>query len=98
MSQYLVLSISSYTLVHLRDIPTSSGGLSPQVAGKRLFYTADDRRINMDSHLSCASCHLDGGRTSRVWDLTGHGESLHVPLPLGVAGVRSWSRALDRKF
>jgi YVTN family beta-propeller protein len=51
--------------------------LSAQVLlGKRIFYNADDRRMNRDKYLSCASCHQDGGHDGRVMDFTDRGEGL----------------------
>lgn len=44
--------------------------------GKRIFYNADDRRMNKDGYLSCASCHLEGESDERVFDFTHLGEGL----------------------
>ena len=49
--------------------------LSAQVLlGKQIFYNADDRRMNRDRYISCASCHQDGGHDGRVMDFTDRGE------------------------
>lgn len=51
--------------------------LDPEVLlGKQIFYNASDSRMSMDSYISCASCHSDGGHDGRVWDFTGRGEGL----------------------
>ncbi len=52
------------------------------LAGKQLFYDAKDRRLALDSYMSCASCHNDGGHDGRVWDLTGFGEGLRNTINL----------------
>ncbi len=38
--------------------------------GKQLFYDARDPRLALDSYMSCASCHNDGGQDGRTWDFT----------------------------
>jgi len=50
--------------------------------GKRIFYNADDRRMNRDKYISCASCHQDGGHDGRVMDFTDRGEGLRNTIPL----------------
>ena len=50
--------------------------------GKQLFYDAKDTRLALDSYMSCASCHNDGGHDGRVWDLTGFGEGLRNTIAL----------------
>ncbi len=52
------------------------------VLGKQLFYDAKDPRLALDSYMSCASCHNDGGHDGRVWDLTGFGEGLRNTIAL----------------
>jgi large repetitive protein len=52
------------------------------VLGKQLFYDARDPRLSLDSYMSCASCHNDGGHDGRVWDLTGFGEGLRNTIAL----------------
>jgi YVTN family beta-propeller protein len=44
--------------------------------GKQIFYNAADPRMDADSYISCATCHLDGGHDGRVWDFTGRTEGL----------------------
>lgn len=57
--------------------------LPPQVfLGKQIFYNAEDQRMNHDSYLSCASCHLDGGSDGRTWDFTDRGEGLRNTITL----------------
>lgn len=63
--------------------------LSPTLlAGKRIFYNADDGRMNQDGYLSCAGCH-DGGRADgQVWDFTQSGEGLRNTIELvGRSGI-----------
>jgi sugar lactone lactonase YvrE len=55
--------------------------------GKKIFYNAENERMNQDSYMSCATCHLDGDNDGRVWDLTQLGEGLRNTIPLaGRAG------------
>lgn len=68
--------------------------------GKRIFYNADDRRMNRDGYLSCASCHLDGESDGQVWDFTQRGEGLRNTISLvGRAGLGHgrvhWSANFD---
>jgi DNA-binding beta-propeller fold protein YncE/fibronectin type 3 domain-containing protein len=45
--------------------------LSAQVLqGKKIFYNAADPRMSLESYISCAVCHLDGGHDGRVFDFT----------------------------
>jgi hypothetical protein len=73
--------------------------LDPQVlAGQRIFYGANDRRMSLDSYLSCASCHLDGEHDGRTWDFTSRGEGLRNTKALfGMAGEPPlhWSANFD---
>lgn len=68
--------------------------------GKQLFYDAKDTRLALDSYISCAACHNDGGQDGRVWDLTGFGEGLRNTIGLnGHAGTGQgflhWSANFD---
>jgi YVTN family beta-propeller protein len=78
------------------DIPTAATWttvatepLSAAVlTGKRFFYDARDPRISLQSYISCAACHNDGGHDGRTWDFTGMGEGLRNTTDLrGKAGV-----------
>ena len=75
--------------------------LSPQVLlGKQHFYDAFDPRLALQSYISCASCHNDGGQDGRTWDLTGFGEGLRNTITLrghgGMAqGPLHWSANFD---
>lgn len=75
--------------------------LSAQVlAGKRIFWNAEDRRMSGDAYISCASCHLDGGGDARVWDFSQRGEGLRRTIALngrsGMAhGPVHWSANFD---
>ena len=56
--------------------------------GKQFFYDARDPRISLQSYLSCAACHHDGGHDGRTWDFTGIGEGLRNTTDLrGKAGT-----------
>lgn len=88
---------------------TSSEPLSPaELRGKRIFYSAKDvddsdlnpSRMSLDSYLSCAVCHLDGGHDGRTWDFTDRGEGLRNTIDLrGRAGLAHgrlhWSANFD---
>ncbi|QJR12261.1 hypothetical protein DSM104443_03346 [Usitatibacter rugosus] len=50
--------------------------------GKRIFYNADDARMNKDKYISCASCHQDGGQDGRVMDFTDRGEGFRNTVAL----------------
>ncbi|QJR16029.1 Ig-like domain-containing protein [Usitatibacter palustris] len=50
--------------------------------GKRIFYNADDARMNRDKYISCASCHQDGGQDGRVMDFTDRGEGFRNTVAL----------------
>ena len=68
--------------------------------GKQIFYNAEDTRMNRDSYLSCASCHLDGGDDGRIWDFTNRGEGLRNTITLiGRSGMGHgrvhWSANFD---
>jgi YVTN family beta-propeller protein len=74
--------------------------LSAQVLrGKQTFYDARDPRLSLESYVSCASCHNDGGHDGRVWDLTGFGEGLRNTISLrgraGGQGFLHWSNNFD---
>ncbi len=74
--------------------------LAPDVLlGKQLFYDAKDTRLALDSYISCASCHNDGGQDGRTWDLTGFGEGLRNTVSLrgraGGEGFLHWSNNFD---
>ena len=75
--------------------------LTPEILrGKQLFYDARDDRLALDSYMSCASCHNDGGQDGRVWDFTSLGEGLRNTIDLngrgGMAhGILHWSGNFD---
>jgi hypothetical protein len=61
---------------------------SAVLAGQKIFYGAHDRRMGLDSYMSCASCHLDGEHDGRTWDFTSRGEGLRNTKALfGMAGL-----------
>jgi PKD repeat protein len=85
-----ILSSTGSTFQRLAEIVTvASEPLSAQVLqGKRIFYNADDARMNRDKYISCATCHLDNGQDGRVWDFTDRGEGLRNTVELsGRRGV-----------
>ena len=52
------------------------------LAGKQFFYNADDIRINRDTYISCASCHLDQRDDGRNWERSGFGEGMRNTISL----------------
>ncbi|MEO8805497.1 MAG: Ig-like domain-containing protein [Burkholderiaceae bacterium] len=79
-----ILNSTTNTSSKLAEINTvAAEPLTAQVlAGKQLFYNADDRRMNRDKYISCASCHQDGGHDGRVMDFTDRGEGLRKTIAL----------------
>jgi YVTN family beta-propeller protein len=79
-----LLNATSNTAPKVVDIAAVSGeALAANVFnGKRIFYNADDRRMNRDKYISCASCHQDGGHDGRTMDFTDRGEGLRNTIPL----------------
>ncbi|HET7792932.1 MAG TPA: Ig-like domain-containing protein [Rhizobacter sp.] len=79
-----LLNATSNTAPKVVDIAAVSGEALPANVfnGKRIFYNADDRRMNRDKYISCASCHQDGGHDGRVMDFTDRGEGLRNTIPL----------------
>ncbi len=68
--------------------------------GKQVFYNAADVRMNQDSYISCATCHLDGQHDGRNWDFTDRGEGFRNTTTLqGRAGLAHgrvhWSGNFD---
>ncbi|HSI15344.1 MAG TPA: LamG-like jellyroll fold domain-containing protein [Chthoniobacter sp.] len=58
------------------------------LGGKKIFYNADDPRMSAEGYISCATCHLDGGRDGRTWDFTNRGEGFRQTITLlGRAGT-----------
>jgi DNA-binding beta-propeller fold protein YncE len=97
-----ILDATTGTANKLADInAVANETLSAQVlTGKKIFYNADDRRMNRDKYISCASCHQDGGQDGRVMDFTDRGEGLRNSIAL--AGRRGtgqgrvhWSANFD---
>ena len=73
---------------------------STVLTGKQLFYDARDPRLALDSYMSCASCHNQGGEDGRIWDFTGVGEGLRNTITLEgraatVHGFLHWSANFD---
>jgi cytochrome c peroxidase len=67
--------------------------------GKKVFYEASDR-MGMDTYISCATCHVDGGHDGRVFDFTQRGEGLRNTIDLrGRSGMGHghlhWSANFD---
>src|SRR5688500_16960824 len=70
------------------------------LAGKRIFYNAEDTRMSLDSYISCASCHVDGDHDGQVWDFTDRGEGLRNTITLRGQGGQAtaplhWSGNFD---
>jgi YVTN family beta-propeller protein len=82
VSGILASTSNSYTqLANINAIATETLA-SNVLTGKRIFYNADDPRMNRDKYLSCASCHQDGGQDGRVLDFTDRGEGLRNTVAL----------------
>jgi YVTN family beta-propeller protein len=79
-----ILNSTSNGAPKLADVATVSSELLPAnvLQGKQIFYNADDRRMNRDKYLSCASCHQDGSHDGRVMDFTDRGEGLRKTIAL----------------
>jgi YVTN family beta-propeller protein len=97
-----ILNATTNSATKLADVSTvATEPLSAQVLlGKQIFYNADDRRMNRDKYISCASCHQDGGHDGRVMDFTDRGEGLRNTTVLnGRRGVGQgrvhWSANFD---
>ena len=97
-----VTSSNSLAVTEINTIPTVSVEqlTASELNGKQLFYDARDPRLALDSYMSCASCHNDGGQDGRVWDFTGVGEGLRNTITLkGRAamahGFLHWSANFD---
>jgi DNA-binding beta-propeller fold protein YncE len=96
-----IVTSTSYLAPTLGMIPAiSTELLTPTVlTGKKLFYNARDGRMNQDSYLSCASCHLDGGHDGRTWDFSDRGEGFRNTIDLtgraGGQGLLHWSANFD---
>lgn len=59
-----------------------------ELAGKKIFYNAADARMSLNSYISCASCHTDGGHDGMVWDFAARGQGKRSNIPLmGRAGI-----------
>ena len=98
---FLSRSVSAYDVSELLSGGARSSLLGEQVIvstepldaqvllGKKIFYNASSRALNMEGYMSCASCHLDGGHDGRTWDFGGpSGEGLRNTIDLrGRAGV-----------
>lgn len=75
---------STTEVIKLGEIKTISKETMDAIVlkGKKVFYNAEDTRMNKDGYMSCATCHLDGDDDGRVWDLTQLGEGLRNTIPL----------------
>ena len=85
-----ILNSTTNTSTKLAEVAAVAAEPLPAavLAGKQLFYNADDRRMNRDKYISCASCHQDGGSDGRVMDFTDRGEGLRKTIALnGRRGV-----------
>jgi YVTN family beta-propeller protein len=80
----LLHSNEAPTLSRVKSVSTVGEEKLPKqvLRGKRVFYNADDPRMNQDGYISCAVCHFDGGQDGRVWDFTARGEGLRNTITL----------------
>ncbi|MEC8422250.1 MAG: PKD domain-containing protein, partial [Myxococcota bacterium] len=59
-----------------------------ELAGKRIFWDASDKRITRAGYIACSNCHPDGDHDGRTWDFTDRGEGLrNTPSLLGRSGM-----------
>lgn len=79
-----IVKSTQQAVTRLADVSTvSTEPLPAQVlAGKQIFYNANDARMNRDKYISCASCHQDGGHDGRTMDFTDRGEGLRNTVTL----------------
>ena len=92
--QSTITTVATYNAVAVEKLATNV------LVGKQFFYDAKDPRLALDSYISCAGCHNDGGQDGRIWDLTGFGEGLRNTIGLnGHAGMSQgllhWSGNFD---
>ena len=79
---------SSVPTIATYDAVATETLASDVLLGKQHFYDAQDDRLALESYLSCATCHNDGGQDGRVWDFTNFGEGLRNTISLeGHAGT-----------
>jgi YVTN family beta-propeller protein len=97
-----MLTQGSAALGSIASVPAAATEpLSATVlAGKRVFYNAQDVRMGQDGYFSCAMCHLDGREDGRTWDFSQLGEGLRNTTSLrgkgGMAqGLLHWSGNFD---
>ena len=90
---------NSAALQRLR-IPTVEPLSEPELRGKQLFNDSFDVRLNRDSYIACAGCHLDGESDHLTWDFSERGEGFrNTTSLLGRAGMGHgpvhWSANFD---
>jgi cytochrome c peroxidase len=97
-----IWTLGSQTATKLAEIGLVSNEQLPAqlLTGKRIFYNANDTRMNRDGYIACASCHLEGGEDGRVWDMGAIGEGLRNTIALrGRSGMGHgrvhWSANFD---
>ena len=73
LGAFLARGAAPQSLGSVRCISTEAMPASV-LLGKQIFYNAADPRMSLESYVSCASCHVDGGQDGRVWDFTDRGE------------------------
>ena len=75
----------------IRDVPLVASEPLPAnvLRGKKFFYDAGSKALNIDGYMSCASCHIDGSHDGRTYDFTAPmGEGLRNTIDLrGRAGL-----------
>lgn len=97
-----LVNIGRNQVTKLTSVPVvADEQLTPTVlAGKKVFYDANDIRINQDSYIACASCHLDQRDDGRNWERSGFGEGLRNTISLlghggSEQGRLHWSANFD---
>ena len=90
---------NSPALQRLR-LPTVEPLSEPELRGKQLFNDSFDVRLNRDSYIACAGCHLDGESDHLTWDFSERGEGFrNTTSLLGRAGMGHgpvhWSANFD---
>ncbi len=66
----------SYNSLAEIDLVSNELLSSQELLGKQIFYNAASPQMSLESYMSCASCHLEGGQDGQVWDFTDRGEGL----------------------
>ncbi len=88
VSKIILEGVNQQTLLASVSVVGSESLASNILLGKQHFYDALDPRLSLESYMSCAICHNDGGHDGRIWDFTQFGEGLRNTTTLnGQAGT-----------